>query len=69
MDIIIFFTQHNNTAVYFLYKNGIILCARSYSTHDLNVVEAEMAPLYPEVRKIKDGWGVFVVNYNYRSRS
>ena len=58
-----YFTK-NNTVVYFLYRNGIILCAHSYSTHDLNTVESEMIRLYPEVLKNKAGWGVFVVNGN-----
>jgi len=58
-----YFTQ-NNTVVHFLYKNGIILCAHSYSSHDLNVVESEMVKIYPEIKKQKDGWGVFLVNDN-----
>jgi len=58
-----YFTK-NNTVVYFLYKNGIILCAHSYSSHDLNTVEVEMVKIYPEIRKLKDGWGVFLVNDN-----
>jgi len=56
-----YFTQ-NSTIVYFLYKNGIILCAHSYSSHDLNAIEIEMVKIYPEIRKLKDGWGVFLVN-------
>jgi hypothetical protein len=39
-----YFTQ-NNTVVYFLYKNGIILCAHSYSSHDLNTIESEMVKI------------------------
>jgi hypothetical protein len=58
-----YFTQ-NNTVVYFLYKNGIILCAHNYSSHDLISVESEMVKIYPEIRKWKDGWGVFLVNGN-----
>ncbi|MDR0682498.1 MAG: hypothetical protein LBG15_11725, partial [Dysgonamonadaceae bacterium] len=54
----------NNTVVYFLYKNGIILCAHSYSGQDLNLIEEEMVRIYPEIRKQKDGWGVFVVDGN-----
>jgi len=54
----------NNTVVYFLYKNGIILCAASYSSTDLNTVESEMIKVYPDYKKYKDGWGVFLVNGN-----
>jgi hypothetical protein len=57
-----YFTKNNNTVVYFLYKNGIILCAHSYSTHNLNFVEAEMVKIYSEIRKQKDGWGIFIVD-------
>jgi len=59
-----YFTKNNNTVVYFLYKNGIILCAHSYSSQDLNIVEEEMVKIYPEIRKQKDGWGVFLINNN-----
>ena len=58
-----YFTQ-NNTVVYFLYKNGIILCAHSYSSHNLAAIEIEMVKLYSDIRKQKDGWGVFYVNDN-----
>ena len=59
-----YFTKNNNTVVYFLYKNGIILCAHSYSSQDLNIVEKEMVKIYSEIRKQKDGWGVFLVSDN-----
>jgi hypothetical protein len=55
------FTDSGNTIVYFLYKNGIILCAHSYSSHDLNMVEIEMVKLYSETRRQKDGWGIFLI--------
>ena len=58
-----YFTK-DNTIVYFLYKNGIILCANSYSSNNLNTVEFEMVKLYPLLKKYKDGWGIFIVNYN-----
>lgn len=58
------FTSSNNTIVYFLYRNGIILCAHSYSSHDLTSVELEMVKIYSEIRKLKDSWGVFIVNDN-----
>ena len=55
-----YFTTNNNTVVYFfIQKNGIIVCAHSYSTHNLNFVENEMVKIYPEIRTQKDGWGVF----------
>lgn len=59
-----YFTKSNNTVVYFLYRNGIIVCAHSYSTHDLNFVENEMVKAYSLIRKYKDGWGVFAINGN-----
>ncbi|MDR2408230.1 MAG: hypothetical protein LBE13_08985, partial [Bacteroidales bacterium] len=46
-----YFTK-TNTVVYFLYKNWIILCAHSYSGHDLNLVEVEMIGIYPEIKVV-----------------
>jgi len=54
----------NNTVVYFLYRNGIILCAHSYPSNDLNFVEKEMVKIYSEIRKQKFGWGVFLICNN-----
>lgn len=57
-------TKNNNTVVYFLYKNGVALCASSYSSQNLDTVEKEMVGIYSEIRKRKAGWGVFLVSEN-----
>ena len=58
------FRENGSTTVYFLYKNGIIKSASSYSSHDLDMVEKEMVKWYREIRKTKTGWGVFLISDN-----
>ena len=52
----------NNTHVMFLFRNGIILSAHSYSSIDLRDVEKKMILEYDIIRKYKSGWGVFMVD-------
>jgi hypothetical protein len=56
--------NYTHTLVVFLYKNGTILSARSYSSHDLNDVEKEMVNSYDKIGKEKTYWGVFTINGN-----
>jgi hypothetical protein len=56
----IFYSNRNHAAVFFLYKNGIILLEGGYS-QNLNDIEKEI----PKGNfKSKDHWGVFIVNGN-----
>ena len=52
---------NGNTQVRFLYKNGVSLCANSYTSHDLNSVESEMVKSYPRTTKSKENWGLFMI--------
>jgi hypothetical protein len=56
-----YFASNGNTAVYFLYKNGIILSAGGYSSQNLYNIEKE---LVNRLLKSKDHWGVFIVKGN-----
>ena len=56
--------EENLTSVYFLYRNGIILSADSYSTHDLDTVEYRMAKSSYDFTKTQNGWGIFGVKGN-----
>jgi hypothetical protein len=51
----------NTTAIYFLYKNGIILSLGGYLTQDLDNIEKKIPN---KDFKSKDHWGVFIVNKN-----
>jgi hypothetical protein len=56
--------QHPHTVIMFLYRNGIVLSCGSYPSLELNIVEAELVKTYPDIRKNKDGWGVFSITNN-----
>jgi len=59
------FGQQNNTIVYFLYRNGVILSVgHYYPSQDLDFVEKEILQEKGSNYKSKDHWGVFVVNGN-----
>ena len=51
----------DRTVVRFLYKNGIVLWGGTYGITNINEVESEMLGLYSTVRKMKESWGVFLV--------
>ena len=55
---------HVYTTVMFLYRNGVTLSARSYSTLDLEIVEKEMISKYDKLGKEKPYWGVFKIINN-----
>jgi hypothetical protein len=57
-----YYQDANYTVVEFLYRNSIILSARAYSFHDLNIVEKKMLERYNEIRADKIGWGVFRIS-------
>ncbi|GHT47562.1 hypothetical protein AGMMS49965_25660 [Bacteroidia bacterium] len=55
---------YRRTIVMFLFKNGIVLEAGSFSTHDLSKVEEKMVGDYKYLYKYKSGWGLFSVDLN-----
>jgi hypothetical protein len=57
-----FVQESNRTVVHFFYRNGIVLWGGTYATVDINEVETEMVKLYSEIRKMKDSWGLFLID-------
>ena len=50
--------------VFFLYRNGVILSARSYEKTDFDILEKTMLNRYESLQNEKIGWGVFIVQNN-----
>ena len=57
-----YYTKNNSTAIYFLYRNGVILLAGVFSSYNLDNIEKEMIKYYGKY--IKTDWGVFVIEGN-----
>jgi len=52
----------NNTTCLFLFRNGIVLCAGSFESTNLDTVDKELLERYKWLYEYKSSWGVFVVN-------
>ena len=56
------FGPNNNTAIYFLYRNGVILTVGGFLTQNLDSIEKRI--IDKDIGS-KDHWGVFIVNNNF----
>ena len=61
-----YYYQTNNdlTRVFFLYKNGVMFDAMSYTSINLDDVEKEMIECCDKIRSWKYSWGIFVIRGN-----
>ena len=58
-----YFEKTDITSIYFLFRNGIIRCAGSYSRYNEDNREQEMVSYYDKFTP-KTDWGIFVIDGN-----